>query len=100
MTQKLYLDQPYETAFEATVVATRALEGETHEVVERLHGLARPPEAIERDTDVVERARPLDERATETALLPAVLRRGCRRQPTLARIAAFLEKRAPKFSGK
>ena len=35
--------------------------------------------------------RPLDERATETALLPAVLRRGCRRQPTLARIAAFLE---------
>ena len=35
--------------------------------------------------------RPLDERATETALLPSVLRRGCRRQPTLARIAAFLE---------
>jgi predicted Zn-dependent peptidase len=35
--------------------------------------------------------RPLDARATETALLPAVLRRGCRRQPTLARIAAFLE---------
>src|SRR5258706_12059322 len=35
--------------------------------------------------------RPLDQRATETALLPAVLRRGCRRQPTLARIAAFLE---------
>ena len=35
--------------------------------------------------------RPLDSRATETALLPAVLRRGCRRQPTIARIAAFLE---------
>lgn len=35
--------------------------------------------------------RPLDDRATETALLPAVLRRGCRRQPTLAKIAAFLE---------
>jgi predicted Zn-dependent peptidase len=35
--------------------------------------------------------RPLDERATETALLPAVLRRGCRRQPTQARMAAFLE---------
>src|SRR5262245_41618237 len=35
--------------------------------------------------------RPLDDRATETALLPSVLRRGCRRQPTLARIAAFLE---------
>jgi predicted Zn-dependent peptidase len=35
--------------------------------------------------------RPLDDRATETALLPAVLRRGCRRQVTLARIAAFLE---------
>lgn len=35
--------------------------------------------------------RTLDERATETALLPAVLRRGCRRQPTLAKIAAYLE---------
>src|SRR5688500_18221901 len=35
--------------------------------------------------------RPLDERATATALLPAVLRRGCRRQPTIARIAEFLE---------
>ncbi len=35
--------------------------------------------------------RPLDARATETALLPSVLRRGCRRQPTLARIAGFLE---------
>ena len=33
MTQKLYLDQPYDTAFEATVVATRALDGESHEVV-------------------------------------------------------------------
>ncbi|HTF56564.1 MAG TPA: insulinase family protein, partial [Planctomycetota bacterium] len=35
--------------------------------------------------------RPLDDRATETALLPAVLRRGCRRQTTLAKMAAFLE---------
>jgi len=35
--------------------------------------------------------RPLDDRATETALLPAVLRRGCRRQVTLAKIAAYLE---------
>jgi predicted Zn-dependent peptidase len=35
--------------------------------------------------------RPLDEQATATALLPAVLRRGCRRQPTIARIAEFLE---------
>src|SRR5688572_25356544 len=35
--------------------------------------------------------RPLDDKATQTALLPAVLRRGCRRQPTQARIAAFLE---------
>jgi predicted Zn-dependent peptidase len=35
--------------------------------------------------------RPLDARATETALLPPVLRRGCRRQPTIAKISAFLE---------
>ena len=35
--------------------------------------------------------RPLDDRATVTAMLPAVLRRGCQRLPTMARIAAFLE---------
>src|SRR5215510_4882084 len=35
--------------------------------------------------------RSLDDRATETALLPSVLRRGCRRQATLGRIAEFLE---------
>lgn len=33
MTQKLYLDQPYQTAFEATVVSSRALDAGTHEVV-------------------------------------------------------------------
>jgi len=33
MTQKLYLDQPYQTAFEATVVSSRALDADTHEVV-------------------------------------------------------------------
>ncbi|MBI4564898.1 MAG: insulinase family protein [Planctomycetes bacterium] len=35
--------------------------------------------------------RSLDDLATLTALLPSVLRRGCRRQPTMAKIAAFLE---------
>src|SRR5258706_10576818 len=34
--------------------------------------------------------RPLDARATETALLPAVLRRGYRRQPTPPRLSAVL----------
>lgn len=33
MTQKLYLEEPYETAFEATVVASRPLEGGSHEIV-------------------------------------------------------------------
>ena len=33
MTQKLYLDQSYQTAFEATVVSSRALDAGTHEVV-------------------------------------------------------------------
>lgn len=33
MTQKLYLEEPYQTAFEATVVAARALDADTSEVV-------------------------------------------------------------------
>ncbi len=33
MTQKLYLEEPYQTAFEATVVASRALDSGAHEVV-------------------------------------------------------------------
>ncbi len=33
MTQKLYLDEPYQTAFEATVVAARTTETGAHEVV-------------------------------------------------------------------
>ena len=33
MTQKLYLDEPYQTAFEARVVASRALADGTREVV-------------------------------------------------------------------
>jgi len=36
--------------------------------------------------------RPLDEETTSSALLPAILRRGCRRLPTRRAIAAYLER--------